>query len=50
MSIAAFKQLKEDVATNARRACPANPADIRTWKGEDIRCFQADLAERVNGG
>ncbi len=44
-----FQQLKQDVATTARQACPANPSDIRTWKGEDIRCFQDDLAEKVNG-
>ena len=44
-----FQQLKQDVATTARQACPANPSDIRTWKGEDIRCFQNDLAEKVNG-
>ena len=44
-----FQQLKEDVATTARQACPANPSDVRTWKGEDIRCFQEDLAKRVNG-
>lgn len=52
MSTAAFtcfQHLKEDVATTARQACPANPPDIRTWKGEDIRCFQEDLAEKVNG-
>ncbi len=44
-----FQQLKDEVAATARQACPANPSDIRTWKGEDIRCFQEDLAERVNG-
>ena len=52
MSTAAFtcfRQLKEDVATTARRACLANPPDIRTWKGDDIRCFQEDLIEKVNG-
>ena len=44
-----FQQLKEDIARTARAACPENPADIRTWKGEQIRCFQEDLIRQVNG-
>ena len=52
MSTAAFtcfQRLKEDTANTARRACPNNPADIRTWKGQEIRCFQEDLIRQVNG-
>lgn len=44
-----FQRLKEDVARTARQACPENPADIRTWKGREITCFQEDLIRRVNG-
>ena len=33
----------------ARQACPDNSADIRTWKGQEIKCFQEDLIRRVNG-
>ena len=48
-ALTCFQQLKEDTAATARRACPDNPADIRTWKGQQIRCFQEDLMRRVNG-
>ena len=44
-----FQHLKEDIARTTRRACPENPADIRTWKGQEIKCFQEDLIEQVNG-
>lgn len=44
-----FQQLKEDVARTARRACPDNSPSIRSWKGQEIRCFQEDLISQVNG-
>ena len=48
-AITCFRQLKEDIAQTARKACPGNPEDIQTWKGEQIHCFQEDLIRQVNG-
>ena len=44
-----FQLLKEDIAKTVRRACPENPPDIRTWKGQEIKYFQEDLIRQVNG-
>ena len=48
-ALTCFQRLKEDVSSTARRTCPENPVDIRAWKGQQIRCFQEDLTQRVNG-
>ena len=44
-----FRLLKEDIATQLRLAFPEVSADIREWKGQEIRQFQEELVKNVNG-
>nr|WKN35255.1 hypothetical protein K4G66_23025 [Tunicatimonas sp. TK19036] len=44
-----FLQLKKDIARTLRQSYPQLSEDITVWKGQEIRHFQQDLEEKVNG-
>jgi hypothetical protein len=44
-----FQLLKKEVARQLCRSFPEIQADIEQWKGKEIRHFQEDLIQKVNG-
>lgn len=44
-----FQLLKKEVARQLCVSFPEMKADIEQWKGKEIRCFQEDLIQKVNG-
>ncbi len=44
-----FQHLKGDIARQMRLSFPKITPDIEQWKGNEIRCFQEDLVQKVNG-